>query len=42
MFEVVLTKRAVEEIEQSRAWWAANRSVDQADRWYNEFMNALL
>ena len=42
MFEVVLTQRAVDEIEQSREWWANNRSVEQANRWYNEFINALL
>jgi plasmid stabilization system protein ParE len=42
MFEVVLTQRAVDEIEQAQAWWANNRSIEQANRWYNEFINVLL
>lgn len=42
MFEVILTKRAVDELEQSHAWWATNRSVEQADRWYDGFIKALL
>ncbi len=42
MFEVILTKLAMDELERSHAWWAANRSVEQANRWYDGFIKALL
>jgi plasmid stabilization system protein ParE len=31
---VVITERAAQEIEDTAAWWAKERSAEQADRWY--------
>lgn len=31
---VVTTERAAQEIENAAAWWARERSIEQADRWY--------
>lgn len=31
---VVITERAAREIEEAAAWWARERSVEQAQRWY--------
>jgi hypothetical protein len=37
-YEVVVTDQAKREAQASHDWWAANRSADQAGRWYNEFI----
>lgn len=42
MYEVILTRSAVAELEQSHAWWTTNRSSEQADRWYDGFIKKLL
>jgi plasmid stabilization system protein ParE len=38
---VVLTRRAECELEDAAAWWAENRSPDQAARWYAGFSEAI-
>ncbi len=42
MREVLITQRAQDELDSARDWWAAHRSVDQADRWYVGFVQAML
>jgi len=42
MREVLLTERAQRDLDQSYDWWAENRSLGQANRWYSGFMQALL
>ncbi len=42
MFEVILTKRAMEELEANYDWWAENRSLEQANRWYSGLIGKLL
>jgi len=41
-FEVVLTKRAQDEINQAHDWWADHRSTEQANRWYLKFFEAMI
>jgi plasmid stabilization system protein ParE len=33
-YTVVVTEQAAREIEEAAAWWASERSAEQADRWY--------
>ncbi len=33
-FSVVLTEQAARELEENADWWATNRSMEQAARWY--------
>lgn len=33
-YTVVTTERAAREIEEAAAWWARERSVEQAEQWY--------
>jgi plasmid stabilization system protein ParE len=33
-YTVVTTERAAREIEDAAAWWTRERSLDQAQRWY--------
>ena len=40
--EVLITLRAQQEADANHNWWAKHRSVEQAARWYNEFLNATL
>ncbi len=40
-YEVVLTTRAERELNQAADWWEQNRSVDEADRWYNGIVAAI-
>lgn len=40
-FEVFLTEKAQEELDESHNWWAQNRSPDQANRWYVGFFQAM-
>ena len=42
MPEVLLTQRAAVELEDAYQWWAANRSVVQANRWHTAFIEAML
>jgi plasmid stabilization system protein ParE len=38
---VVTTERAAREIEDATAWWARERSVEQAERWYQGIRAAI-
>lgn len=42
MREVILTKRAQEELGRIHQWWAKNRSPQKADRWYVGFIEEML
>jgi plasmid stabilization system protein ParE len=37
-YEVIITSRAEQEAQANHDWWAANRSPEQAARWYDEFL----
>jgi plasmid stabilization system protein ParE len=39
--QVVVTERALTQMEAVYAWWAENRSAEQAARWYNCFADAI-
>ena len=41
-FEVVLTKRAQDEIDQAHDWWAEHRSPEQANRLYLQFFEVMI
>lgn len=41
-FEVVLTKKAQDEIDHAHDWWAEHRSPEQANRWYLQFVAAMI
>lgn len=40
-YTLVLTQPAEEELLSAFRWWAEHRSVDQAARWYDGFVDAL-
>jgi len=40
-FQVFLTERANLEFEQAAQWWEENHSREQADRWYENFAEAI-
>lgn len=40
-YAVVTTERAAREISDAAAWWAAERSVEQAIRWYDGIRQAI-
>ena len=42
MYEVLLTRRAQEELDQQHDWWAEHRSANQANRWYVGFVAEML
>lgn len=35
-YTVVVTERAAKELEETTAWWARERSTEQAFRWYSK------
>ena len=39
-YRVLLTDRAHEDLRNACAWWAENRSFDQAQQWYEGFAKA--
>ena len=41
-YEVLITPRAEREAQSNHDWWAENRSVEQAARWYDEFLRVAL
>jgi len=41
MHEVRLSRRAEQEMDDAHQWWAQHRSVEQADRWYVKFHEAM-
>ena len=41
-YQVVVANRAVEELELAARWWAEHRSLGQAERWYDGFIQVIL
>jgi plasmid stabilization system protein ParE len=41
-YKIIVMPVAEREAQANRDWWAANRSVEQATRWYNEFAKSVL
>ena len=41
-YGIIVMPLAEREAQANRDWWAANRSIDQAARWYDEFANSVL
>lgn len=42
MPEVLLTKRAQQDLDGIHKWWSENRSPQQADKWYVGFVDKML
>lgn len=40
-FQILVTDRAAVDLRTIAAWWSANRSPDQAERWYQRFVEAI-
>lgn len=40
-YVVVVTEQAAHEMEEAAAWWARERSVEQAERWYAGIRQAI-
>jgi plasmid stabilization system protein ParE len=40
-YQVSLTEQAHRDLLESCAWWAENRSAEQAERWYDGFAKAI-
>ena len=40
-YSVAITERAAREIEETAAWWAGERSTEQAQRWYQGIHTAI-
>ena len=40
-YEVYVTDKASRQLEAAARWWAENRSVEQARRWYDGFVAAI-
>ncbi len=41
-YDVLLTEQAQEEIDDAHEWWAAHRSLAQANQWYIGFYEAMI
>lgn len=41
-YRLAISVQADQELDASYLWWASNRSVAQAARWYREFLSALV
>jgi hypothetical protein len=41
-YDVIITSRAEQEVQQNHDWWAQHHSSEQAARWYDEFLGAAL
>lgn len=41
-YAVALTEQAAREMEDSATWWARERSVEQAERWYAGIRDAIV
>jgi plasmid stabilization system protein ParE len=41
-YQIIVMPRAEREAQTNRDWWAANRSLEQATRWYEEFSKSVL
>jgi plasmid stabilization system protein ParE len=42
MYKVIIMPLAEQEAQANRNWWAANRSAEQAGRWYEAFSQSVL
>ncbi len=40
-YRVFITERADDDLQQACTWWAKNRSVEQAEKWYDNFAKAI-
>jgi plasmid stabilization system protein ParE len=40
-YSVVVTEQAAWEIEEAAAWWARERSAEQAERWYEGIRDSI-
>jgi plasmid stabilization system protein ParE len=40
-FAVITTERAARDVEEAAAWWASERSTEQARRWYVGILAAI-
>ena len=40
-YTVVISEPAERELEEAARWWAEHRSVEQAERWYRGFLDAI-
>lgn len=40
-YAVAMTEQAAREMEESAAWWAQERSVEQSERWYAGIRHAI-
>lgn len=40
-YTVVVTERAAADLEDAAAWWARERSAEQASRWYTKARRAI-
>ena len=41
-YAVAITEQAAREMEESAAWWAQERSVEQSERWYAGIRHAIM
>lgn len=41
-YAVAITEQAAREMEDSAAWWARERSVEQSERWYTGLRHAIM
>jgi plasmid stabilization system protein ParE len=41
-YKIIVMPLAEREAQANHDWWAANRSSEQAIRWYKEFANSIL
>ena len=40
-YAVAMSEQAAREMEESAAWWAQERSVEQSERWYAGIRHAI-
>jgi plasmid stabilization system protein ParE len=41
IYRIVVTEKAQQDLESACEWWAQNRSLEQAQRWYAGFAAAI-
>ena len=41
-YRVILNERAEAQLELAYLWWREHRSVQEATRWYNGFLDCLI
>jgi len=40
-YQIVLSPKAEQQLEDNTAWWAENRSPEQAERWFAGFVRSI-